>query len=180
MVTRLLLISQSLASADTVARLTGYKYQPAEVQSVLEPASGIVEAIAGWGRAARRGLYLISEQAPLGPVWTLPIYPVRSITAVRRAGIDVTADARLENDCQIRYETWDWERLQETSLTVEAEVEAGYDQNEAPTNILLAVAVAADMILSQTSIGPRELSVPGLKISLPTIAEAIKGVIDAS
>lgn len=180
MITLLQLLSPSLASAGTVARLTGYKYQPLDVEQHLEYASGLVEAIVGLGRAARYGRYLISEPAPLGPLWTLPIYPVRAITAVRVGGLDVTASARLENDCQVRHESWDRERLHDAPPLAEAEVEAGYAQDEAPTPILLAVAVVVDMIMSQTSVGPRQLDVPGLRVSLPTVAEAIRGVVGAA
>lgn len=179
MTTRISLLSPSLASAGTVARLTGYKYQPLEVESCVEHASGLVETIAGFGRAARRGRYKISELAPLGQVWTLPVYPVRAVLSVMTDGVDVTGSVSLENDCQIRYKSWDLERLHDSPPVAEAVVEAGYDVDEAPMPILLAVAVVVDMMMSQTTVGPRELRTPGLMISLPSVAEAVKGVIGA-
>lgn len=177
MITRVRLLSQSLASANTVAKLAGYKYQPLDVAGVLAEASGLVEAVAGWGRAARRGTYVVSEQAPLGAVWTLPIYPVHSLVECKRDGENVTSLVVLENDRQLRFESWDVERLHDVPPKLEATIDAGYAEDEAPFPVLLAVAVAADMILAQTAVGPRELSVPGLSVKLPSVARAIQEVL---
>lgn len=173
MIQRLGILSLRLASADTVSRLTGGKYQPTEVQPVLAEASALVEAVAGWSRAARLGTYKVAEPAPLGSIWTLPIYPVLSVQSLYLDGQQIT-DFQLQNACQIIYKAFDIERLHDVPPTAEATITAGYAEDEAPLPVLLAVAVATDMLLSQTAVGPRELSAPGLSIKLPPVVRAIQ------
>jgi hypothetical protein len=184
MITRLELLESKLAEGSDVEALTGGKVQSAEAEPYLVIASELVETVAGPAHAARHGRFLVEELAPQGYVWTLPLFPVLTLTKVQRrffggTWVDLTPACALANDCQIVSQEQFSYGYGPGLAQLQAEVTAGWTRTTAPFPVRLAVATVVDLLISKAAVGPREVSMDSLKIMLPTLRQAVMEALGA-